>query len=149
MADITYGFKTLLHGQEIPSGECFWKLMSPLIYGRKDGSEIIIPVDFETDFYSVPDLLAGLVIDVDKRPAVLHDFLYRKGKINGLLISQKIADDLLLEAMIACKFSKWRRNVIYMGVRWFGSSTWNDYREQDGKEDGVLKTVCRRSSKIS
>ena len=115
---------------EMPGGK--WKMLAPLGYRSKSlNCEIIVPETFITDFYSVPECLAGLVFKVTECPAVLHDWLYQQGRANGKVISRAVADALLLEAMVDCGFSLWRRQTIYNGVRIGGWVAWNNYRSAE------------------
>lgn len=97
-------------------------LLSPFgFYSAHLGREIWVPVDFVTNFASVPRLpfaywLFGGVAD---EAAVIHDYLYGRNLPD---VSRKQADEVFAEAMKACGTAAWRRGPMWFGVRLFGGS---------------------------
>ncbi len=49
-------------------------------------------------------------------PSVIHDIGYRKG-----LLTRVLVDNIFYEAMKDNKVPRWKRKMIYQGVRLFGS----------------------------
>lgn len=94
-------------------------LTSPLHYWSAELRRMVtIPTGFVCDAYSAPrDLLGSWIVrGIDRRPAVLHDWLYQKGS----KASRAQADRTLLEAMESVGIERWRANGIYAAVRAFG-----------------------------
>ena len=76
--------------------------------------KVTVPKDSSTDLSSIPRL-ARLFIPKNGRhraAAVVHDWLCREE-----ITSRKIADKIFLEAMVITKVPKWRRQLMYAGVR--------------------------------
>jgi len=75
---------------------------------------LIIPCGFVCDLYTwVPNL--------DPLAAVVHDFLYKNKEINGIKISQKMADRIFLDLMRhSGGWTKVFSKLYYSGVRAFG-----------------------------
>jgi len=99
------------------------------------GRMFTVPIDFFTDFYSVPFwmptiyvLLAALC---DRGPAALHDWLYY-----AAVTDRKTADNILLEAMKVKGISAMKYDPIYWGVRAGGWSSWNTHRKLGDPENG-------------
>lgn len=91
------------------------------------GRMFTVPVDFYTDFASVPRLLPivyACLGDTAHEPAVIHDWLYYGG-----FVARETADLILLEAMTVWEMPAWRRRLIYWGVRAGGWSAWNAHRK--------------------
>lgn len=105
------------------------------------GRKVIIPVNFETDFASIPRGLWNILPPVGAgydKAAVVHDYLYRGGFITSLAydpvtqqeyelhedVTRAQADAILKEAMDALGVGWWTRNMIYAGVRVGGHIPW-------------------------
>lgn len=76
-----------------------WVLDSPLIYHSEIiGGKITVPEGFSTDFASVPRVPVVYVLYANRgrKPAVVHDYLYRLGKA-----TRAICDAVFREALIA------------------------------------------------
>ena len=76
-----------------------WVLDSPLIYHSEIiGGKITVPEGFSTDFASVPRVPVVYVLYANRgrKPAVVHDYLYRIGKA-----TRAICDAVFREALIA------------------------------------------------
>ena len=87
-----------------------------------------VPIGFVTDGASIPSPLwpiLGNPFEEFAESAVLHDYLYRIGKT-----TRARADYLLYEAMGVQKIhvTKWKRWLIYLGVRLGGWLPWSKYR---------------------
>jgi len=135
-----------------------YSVLAPFDYavGAANGSTIVhVPVGFQTDFASIPRVFWPFIPPNGwyGKAAVLHDFLYRYGKIGDMVIDRKYADDVLNEAMCVlraawvlehgatksgypqCPRGEFRslleRQIIYWGVRLGGWATWNGYRSKE------------------
>ena len=99
-----------------------WKLDDKLEYQSKIFKDLItVPSGFVTDFASVPRVpiayyLAG---NTAHAAAVVHDYLYQTH-----IVSKFKSDRIFLEAMVVTEIPKWRRQVMYYAVVFFGWSSW-------------------------
>ena len=102
-----------------------WELKCALVYQSKILDQTITaPVDFVTDFASVPRvplayLLAG---NTAHEAAVIHDFLYNN---KPHPCTRKQADQVFLEAMEITGIVWWRRELMYNAVRLFSAGEWD------------------------
>ena len=80
----------------------------------------IPPPEFESDGCSCsPDHIGG----VNLRPAChFHDFSY---EIGGTRENRLQADDVLFRNLIVCGLSKWKANLYYRRVRFWGVKHFN------------------------
>jgi len=102
------------------SGAQLWRLSDSFAYSSDVAElDIVVPKGFITDFASVPRLpfIYSSLGNIAHMPAVLHDYLYSTG-----LVSRKVADQVLLEAMEVSGISWGKRKLIYAGVRVGGGS---------------------------
>lgn len=95
--------------------------LSTLVYTDEDGV-ISIPIGTATDWASVPRYLWWLfpVFDKSALAALLHDFLLTL--VAQRKMSRRTADRKFREAMRMLGVSQWRRNALWLGVRfsaWF------------------------------
>ena len=105
-----------------------WEVEDVLVYESYLLNTIIrIPPGFVTDLASVPRVpfVYMMVGEIAQEAAVVHDFLYQTHAVNGQPITREQADQVLREAMGACRYPDWQSNTIYAGVRVGGSSSWN------------------------
>ena len=117
-------FKTPLVVEVMPSGKRF-KLYFDFTYRwkYKDLTLIIkVPAGFVTDFASIPQPFHWLISKLGRynKATVIHDWIYQCGHS----ISRKMADLCFLDAMRDLGVAKWKRNLIYWGVRIFGFLVW-------------------------
>ena len=102
----------------------FWVLKRAFLFYYSNGNDlainVIVPVDFTTDFISVPRILYAIFPPIGKynKAAIVHDYLYSKQCQVG--VSRLDADRILLQALEILKVSMSRRLLIYCGVRLFG-----------------------------
>ena len=116
---------------------------------KGSGLSVQPPANFETDFASIPRLLWWLLPVWGRygKAAVIHDYLYRGGKIsvaeevygvpeNTLMPpfrlphpSRQQADQIMLEAMEVLEVPRWQRRLIYAGVRVGGWWAWRRNRQ--------------------
>ena len=102
-----------------------------------DHDRLIVPEGFVSDLASVPWLFRRVLPRFGpwNAAAIVHDYLYREGEINGREIIQREADEIMLAVM------KYNANVprrkayaIYAGVRLGGFAAWNGYRRKDNAD---------------
>ena len=113
-------FPTELDVRVIPGGQ--YLLLSPFVYAHENGGQIRVPKGFKTDFASIPRGFRWLVTGHDgtRKPAVIHDYLYRNGAGN-----RKDADLVFRAAMRDTGVPAWKRNLCYWAVRMGGGGSWN------------------------
>jgi len=97
-----------------------WKLLEKFEYhvGKYPSDDVIsVPSGFVTDLASIPRVFWWLMPPHGEyaKAAIVHDYLY-----DNAIGSKKYADDILFEAMGVLGVAKWRKQVIYWSVRWFG-----------------------------
>jgi len=94
-----------------------WKIVNPLVYGSDMVGFIVVPEGFITDFASVPriPIIYAMVGNCSHRAAVIHDYLYRIGAEPD--VTRKIADDVFYEAMGVKNIPRWRKWMMWAGVR--------------------------------
>jgi hypothetical protein len=112
-----------------------YMLIAPLLYRSVVLDALIaVPTGFMTDLASIPRFVQPFIPKEGKynRPAVVHDWLYAKGRIamigDGRPVKRKEADDVLYEAMRCCGVRKSQAFAIYAGVRLGGGVPWGKYR---------------------
>ena len=111
-------FLTELAFKPAPGVDCYFDLTAPLVYDSiKAGRRIEADVGFRTNFVTGRKLLLVRRIVQDKmnRAAVIHDLLYETGEV-----SRSVADDVFLEAMLACEVAAWRAYAAWAAVRAVG-----------------------------
>lgn len=93
-----------------------WILDAPLIYESDLVGRIEVPVDFQTDFASVPRLpiIYSLFGDRAHREAVIHDYIFRIDSIP--IVSFEISNKVFLEAMTVRNKPVYIRYPMYYGV---------------------------------
>lgn len=116
-------FKEGLFVELKPDGKTF-RLIESFSYYRTDDHKdtITVPIDFETDFASVPRIFTPLIEKIGRhsKAAVIHDYLY---SITSLR-TRKECDDIFLEAMLVSNVNRRIAYIMYYGVRLFG---WTRY----------------------
>jgi len=99
-----------------------WRLLKPLVFvSDVAGMRITVPAGFVTNYASVPRIpvvyeLAG---DTSAVAATIHDYLY-----SSHIVSRRVADAVLREASAVTGVPRWRRAIMWAGVRLFGWSHW-------------------------
>ncbi len=100
-----------------------WRLIAPLVY-QSDVAEqtFTVPAGFVTNFASVPRIIGiyELCGDTSSEAATVHDFLYSAPHP----VARSVADAVLKEASAVTGVARWRRVLMWMGVRVGGSSHW-------------------------
>lgn len=116
------------------NGNRTFTLLAPLVYDSDVlHSSVVVPVQFVTDLASIPRGLWNILPPIGgyDEAAVIHDYLYKTGKVLNRSIERGDADKTLLEAMEICGVGRFQRWTIYAGVRAGGWLTWNRYRKAD------------------
>lgn len=110
-------FPSLLQVELQPNRET-WRLLAPFSYLDSDHGLIQVPSGFETDFASVPrlPLMFALLGQYGHAAAVLHDWLYRTGRL-----SRKAADQVFFSALRSSGIARWRAYLMWAGVRLGGA----------------------------
>ena len=88
---------------------------------------------FRTDLASIPRILRSLIPQNGRhrRPAVIHDKLYRLAGLNGWTRAE--ADKAFKEAMTVTGVPSYRKHIMYAGVRAGGWITWKKNLEINTK----------------
>lgn len=101
-----------------------YRVTRALVYrDPSTGGEIRVPRGFETDFASIPDMFRWLVDGHgdSRRPAVIHDYLYKNG-----IGKRKQADGLFYQGLLEEGMPKWKAYLCYMAVRVGGVFSWGN-----------------------
>lgn len=87
---------------------------------------IDVPVGFQTDLASIPQIFQNIIPKVGRydAAAVVHDYLYRYGHC-----TKAQADSVFLEGMTDLGVSYLTGHVIYLAVRLGGGLAWKEDRE--------------------
>ena len=112
-------------------GKNKWKVFKEFDYhvGSYPSLEIIhVPIDFITNFASVPRIFWFIISPIDDhgKAAVVHDYLYTIG-----YAKRSVCDKIYLEALIVLNVAKWKRTIMYWGVKYFGWYNWMKCRIKD------------------
>ena len=111
---------------------------------------IRVPKGFKTDFASVP-WPASMLIPKDgdyNQAAVVHDYLYSMlGKLpeNEYTYSRDECDRIFLEAMGVLGVNKFKRRIMYRGVRIGGGFGWRTHAYRKEMKDNEKKSSNRRN----
>ena len=94
---------------------------------------IEVPKGFISDYASVPRMFQWIVPRFGKynAAAVVHDWLFEHGKIEGSKIGRSLTDRIFLAIMKKSKCRRWRRKLMYRMVRMFGYSLWKKNRKNE------------------
>lgn len=115
-------FLTDLDARLIKDDPATWKLDSPLIY-QSDvaGMTFTVPAGFTTDLASTPRIPFVYEIGggVANKASVIHDFIYSTHPV-----TRSVADAVLKEASAVTGVARWRRVLMWAGVRVGGASHW-------------------------
>ena len=103
-----------------------WRLTKPFEFSV-DGFPFVIPVDFWTDFASVPRPIWPIISPYDLGVGPIpHDFGYFTGYTN-----KTYWDLVFLACMEKDQIPNWKRQSAYKAIRWFGGSVWERYRKEN------------------
>lgn len=116
-------FVTNLDLRDYESKDDFWVVLDDLGW-RTPTEWIVVPRGFITDLASIPKPLRNLFDPNGKsrKPAVLHDWIYRTHEF-----TKAQCDQLLYDALIACGESKVVAWMYKAGVAIGGASAYNDH----------------------
>ena len=120
-------FTSRLEVSPMPDGR-HWKLTRSFSYDagfKGSWQTITVPAGFITDFASSPFVVWSFIPKWGKygKAAIIHDYLYQKHRFNRRY-TRKYADGIFLEAMVVLDVARWRRKLMYWGVRAFGWLAW-------------------------
>ena len=110
-----------------------WQLLSPFkAYSTVAHAHINVPAGFVTDFNSIPRLLTNILPREEYgEAAVLHDKLYREGKLNGVVIDRELADRIHREFVQWKGAPAWKVAAMFRGLRLGGWVAWRKYRKAE------------------
>lgn len=105
----------------LPSGDTA-ELTREFTYTTNEGVTYVVPVGFETDFATVPQLVQSIIpkIGAYTKATILHDYWY-KAATN----TKEWADKEFLRAMLLLGTPKWQAYLMYMAVRLFGKGNYH------------------------
>jgi hypothetical protein len=108
-----------------------WRVARPIVYHHP--IKVTVPAGMITDLASTPRLLWPILPPTGSYApaAILHDYLYLRGRLDGEPITRAYADRVFLEAMRALGVGIIIRRVVYWGVRLGGWVAWNQHRKHD------------------
>ncbi len=107
-----------------------WELRRAFTYTTDAGELVSVPAGFVTDLASVPRALWWLYPPFGRytRAAVIHDWLYREGRIGRRPITRAEADEIFRQAMLDGKVPAYRARILWAAVRVGAGGTWARYR---------------------
>jgi len=93
------------------------------VYERGQYRNLIVPIGFWSDLASIPRILQARFSKIGRHvvPAIVHDYIYRT---EGVRILKHEADKIFLELMEQCGVRFDTRWLMYLGVKFFGGSSW-------------------------
>jgi len=96
------------------------RLLEPVVVEVREHI-ITVPVGYETDFASVPQLFWNIVPPVGKYTiaAVVHDYLY-----DAKLFTKAETDSIFYDLMRKRGVGKFTAGILYAAVRTFGFMAW-------------------------
>lgn len=105
-----------------------WQVLSPFVI-VVDGEEHSIPVEFWTDFASIPKIVWNILdpYSLGYGP-VPHDYGYLTGKK-----TKEYWDEVFLACMEKDKIVGWKKFAAYNAVNLFGGKVYNRYRDEVAK----------------
>ncbi len=95
-----------------------WVVAEPLIWADPNYGRLVVPVGFVTDLASTPFHVDDT--GPSRRPAAMHDALYKLMRRMG----KDFADKFLQDAILAERGGHIRAEVYYWAVSWFGGKAW-------------------------
>lgn len=110
------------------SGTNKWIIVEPFVwfldYDNRSW-KITIPLGFETDFWSIPQLLWFFFNPTKFVSYILHDYLYS----NPWTLTRKECDIILIEALKVEWMWWFKRLLIYFWVRIWWWYSWNQQKK--------------------
>ena len=106
-----------------------WCTVEPLIYKSARFDVVVsVPVGFKTDLASIPRILPityALTGGTAIKAALIHDYIYHYPVYHNdkrKRLPRHLCDDIFYQIMCEEGVPKWRRNLMWLGVRvggWF------------------------------
>ena len=114
-------------------------------FSLDDGRFISPPEGLITDFASIPKPLWEVFPPTGDGPkaryglsAVIHDYLYQTGQIDGVPIARRYADAIFYAANLSLGIPRWLALTLDWGLLVGGGPAWDNYRRLQ------IKTTTRR-----
>lgn len=115
-----------------------WRLRDPIRVTQQN-TVVTVPAGWVTDLTSIPWWLPFRRREgTHTLASIVHDYLYAKGEVvsldtighhhQTLSIYRVFADQFYRDVMVELGVGRYRRNLIYRGVRLGGWVPWNKYR---------------------
>lgn len=106
-----------------------WEMAADISYVMRDGRVSTVRKGFCFDFASIPRILWRIFPPTgDGSPygiaATWHDWLYVHKRIGGKTINKGTADALFLEIMLYTGVPRWKAELFFRMVKWFGGHAW-------------------------
>lgn len=113
-----------------------WQVLQPFrVYSDAARATIRVEAGRITDFNSIPRILTNILPREDfGEAAVIHDQLYRDGRIGGVVIDREMADRVHREFVAWKGAPRWKRAAMFRGLRLFGWWTWRRYRAREAAQ---------------
>lgn len=124
-------FLTALDIKALPDPN-MWSVDAPLIWFDERHGKITVPAGEMTDLASIPRLFQNIlnVNGYARRPAVLHDFLYRYSRTDaGKVLTRSECDGIFLTALEIEGSGAVERHALWIGVRMGGWAPYGNYRK--------------------
>jgi hypothetical protein len=121
-----------------------WKLINPddvdlFAFILDDGRSVVPPDGMITDFASIPRVVWAILPPCGDGPrgkwgpgSVIHDWIYKTGKINGKSITQHEADHVLRACNESLCVAHDKITIIHDALVVGGFVAWNEYRRVEG-----------------
>ena len=113
-----------------------WKLREDCRYLTAAGITLTAKAGFKTDLASIPRIFWAFLApqELSVTAPTMHDLIYRSGGVvalpdgevlpAGQTFTRPAADALFLELMTIFGIAKWKRQMAYRAVEFFGASSW-------------------------
>ncbi len=112
-------FTKPISSKKLPNGERELLVEFTYFIGSEDsGEKIVVTKGFVSDGASIPRFLWSIVghpWGEYEQSAWLHDYICREK-----LYARKKCDQIMRDSMVVLKVKKWKRFMIYRGLRTFG-----------------------------
>jgi hypothetical protein len=109
-----------------------FEVCEPFVYlsGIPGVGLVTVPAGFVTNFHSIPFPFRNLFDPTDfAESAVVHDWLYDTGMVEGRAITRKQADLVHRELLLLLGAPAWHAAVMYAALRIGGGRAWRKYRK--------------------
>lgn len=109
-----------------------WLLLSDFRYLDAEVGLITVPAGFKTDFASIPKIFWNLLPATGRygRAAVVHDWLYYKGRAGQTPVTRGQADAVFRRAMAEEGVGAFTRTLIWAAVRLGADGCWVRQRQE-------------------